>query len=148
MNRHIKYYGLLFILGCNHGFAQALPEKISYWQCTTHDNSNKQWSAKNIYRKVALNFAFAQCKKESQNPASCKASVEDCEGFNQGKSIRPIWRCTALDQMAEYWQSNLYLHRDDAALAAKAYCREKSEAPDTCYLNFVTCVNLNEREQM
>ncbi len=148
MSRHIKYYGLLFMLGCCQGFAQVLPEKISYWQCTTHDSANKQWSVRNIYRKVALNLAFGQCKKESQNPASCKASIDDCEGFNQGMSTRPVWRCTALDQTAEYWQSNFYIHRDDAALAAQAYCRKKSVVPDTCYINVVTCVNIIQGEKM
>lgn len=146
MNRYIQYYGLLFILGCSQGFALALPENVNYWQCTTHDNANKQWTVKNMYRKVALNFAFAACKKESQNPASCKASVDDCEGFNQGMSTKPAWRCTAIDREADYWRSNLYIHRDDAALAALAYCRQKSAVPFTCYLNVVTCVNLNDRE--
>ncbi|CEG56836.1 hypothetical protein [Legionella fallonii] len=148
MNHHIKYYGLLLMLACIQGFSAPIAEKINFWQCTTHDNANQQWTARNIYQKMALNIAFAECKKGSQTPASCKASKEDCEEFNQGMSIKPEWRCTALDQTAEPWQSNFYRHRDDAALAAQAYCKEKSVVPDTCYINLVTCVNLNAREQM
>ncbi len=58
-------------------------------------------------------------------------------------STTPMWICTALDFTAEPWQSNLYPHRDDAALAAKDYCKQNSNVPDTCYINMVTCRNLN-----
>jgi len=116
----------------------------NYWQCTTYDNQSKQWSARNVYQKMALNIAYDMCKKESQNPASCKSSINECEGFNQGISISPQWRCTAIDREAIAWQSNFYTLRDDAAFAAKDYCMANSQVPETCYLNFVTCRNFNE----
>jgi hypothetical protein len=55
-----------------------------------------------------------------------------------------MWQCTALDQTGEPWQSNFYSQRLDAALGAKAFCKEKSSVPDTCYINLVTCINKNE----
>jgi hypothetical protein len=143
MNQYLKYC-LLLLISCNQGFAAP----VAYWLCTTHDSANGQWSARSIYQKAALNIAYAECKKRSAAPKSCKASVDDCEGFNQGMSTRPSWRCTALDMTAKPWKSNSYRHREDAALAAKAYCKEKSVVPETCYINLVTCVNLEVGEKM
>ncbi len=111
----------------------------AYWQCTTFDASNKQWQAQSPYKKIALNVAFASCKKESTAPLSCKAPQTRCEQLIAGISIKPMWVCTALDRTAVPWRSDLYSQRDDAALAAKAYCREKSIVPETCYINLVTC---------
>ncbi|CAM3015051.1 hypothetical protein [Legionella worsleiensis] len=116
----------------------------SYWQCITQDKTNKQWTVKNTYQKVALNQAFALCKKESEFPTSCKTSQSSCEGFYMGMSTKPLWRCSAIDQTATAWNSNFYSEQDDAALAAKAYCKEYSSVPDTCFINFVTCKNYNE----
>jgi hypothetical protein len=115
----------------------------SYWQCTTHDNTNKTWVAINNYQKMALNIAFDVCKKESQFPKTCKTSNRDCEGFINGVSTKPYWHCTALDQTAAPWQSDYYSDRDDAALGAKAFCKNYSSVPDTCYVNFITCININ-----
>jgi hypothetical protein len=117
----------------------------SYWQCTTVDNQEKQWVAKNPYDRVAINKAYDACKKQSTNPSSCKSSKENCEYFSDGMSTRPAWRCTALDQMSKPWPSNLHTNRDDAALEAKAYCQQHSGMPDSCYINLLTCNNLNER---
>jgi hypothetical protein len=63
-----------------------------------------------------------------------------------GVSTRPMWRCTAFDQMVKSWPSNTYTHRDDAAIAAKAYCEQGSAFPDTCFINLMTCKNMNSRE--
>lgn len=119
-------------------------EKGSYWKCVTYDKANKAWTAQSSYRKVAINVAFAACKKESQLPATCKTSISNCEGFINGVSTRPMWRCTAIDITAQPWESNFYSNRDDAALAAQAYCKENSTLPATCYINMVTCANKNE----
>ncbi len=116
-----------------------------YWICKTHDNANREWINKSSYQKVALNLSFDRCKKESKNPRSCKTSANDCEGFHLGLSTKPYWRCTALDSTATAWKSNYYTNKDDAYLAAKAYCKSKSKVPDTCYVNFMTCLNANDR---
>lgn len=139
MNHGIKFLLLMFI-----PLTSLAMDSSSYWRCTTHDSANKEWHAGNIYQKMAMNLAFEACKKESQLPASCKTSIQDCEGFNQGMSTRPRWRCTALDAHALPWQSNFYSQRLDAALAAKAYCKNNSSIPETCYINLVTCSNLTE----
>lgn len=116
----------------------------SYWTCTTRDSEKLEWTAKNAYQKVAINLAFSACKKQSKNPMTCKASIHDCEGFIQGVSTKPFWRCTALDEAGMPWKSIYYVQRDDAALAAKAYCKDNSAVPDTCYINLVTCKNYND----
>jgi len=148
MNRHINYYLLLLVFGCTSVFSAPVLESGSYWQCVVEDGANKQWVAKSMYQKTALNIAFASCKKESEKPLSCKSSIANCEGFNQGMSLKPMWRCTALDHTAEPWQSNFYRQRDDAALAAKAFCRNKSSLPESCYINIVTCVTFIEGVRM
>jgi hypothetical protein len=148
MNHNIKYYLLLLVFGCGTGITAPFLTTSDYWICTTQDNANQQWSARSTYQKAALNLAFATCKKESKAPLTCKASIANCEGFNQGMSTKPMWQCTALDQTAMAWQSNFYSQRDDAALGAKAYCRAKSTVPDTCYINFVTCATFKEGVRM
>ncbi|WP_298625970.1 hypothetical protein [uncultured Legionella sp.] len=139
----IIFYCLFIVLPVT-GFTASANEEGSYWQCITRDKTDREWTARNSYQKVAINIAFDACKKESEFPASCKAAKSDCEGFYRGMSTKPLWRCTALDQTAEPWFSNFYSQRDDAALAARAYCRENSTVPDTCYINMVTCRNFNE----
>ncbi|HHX8387406.1 TPA: hypothetical protein ACVO2F_000213 [Legionella pneumophila] len=143
--RNYIFYGLLLLIGLSHhGFTAPMMKKGSYWKCVTYDKANKAWTAQNSYRKVAINVAFAACKKESQLPATCKTSISNCEGFINGVSTRPMWRCTAIDITAQPWESNFYSNRDDAALAAQAYCKENSTLPATCYINMVTCANKNE----
>lgn len=113
-----------------------------YWQCTSSDGEDKQWVVNSSYERQAINKAFDACKKESRLPESCKTAHAACEAFVNGLSTRPLWQCTALDRFAKPWISNHYRHRDDAAIAAKAYCEEKSRAPDSCYINLLTCRNL------
>ena len=115
------------------------------WQCISRDSSKQEWTANNAYQKVAMNLAFDACKKQSTNPKTCKASEEDCEGFHLGLSTRPYWYCVALDEEGSPWKSSYYRTRDDAAMAAKDYCRNNSSAPETCYMDFVTCININQR---
>lgn len=143
MNSYLRVCVLLLLSLCSSVFAAPLALNGDYWQCTTSDASSKQWSAISIYQKISLNFAYALCKKESTVPATCRATKDNCEQFVRGVSIKPMWQCTALDMTAVPWRSNPYAQRDDAALAAKAYCRQKSVVPGTCYVNMVTCVNRN-----
>ena len=117
----------------------------SYWQCSVHDSEAKEWSFKSTYERVATNKAFEACKKQSNLPLTCKAAKESCDYFSDGINTRPLWQCTALDQKAKPWVSDVYMNKDDAAIGAKAYCREKSVSPDTCYIHLVTCKNLNEK---
>lgn len=70
----------------------------------------------------------------------------NCELFIDGVSTSPAWQCSALDQMAKVWVNNPYPNRDDAALAAKAYCQDNSGFPDTCYVNLLTCKNIKSSE--
>ncbi|KGP64403.1 hypothetical protein EP47_11565 [Legionella norrlandica] len=146
--RNCFFYSLpLLICLANTGLSAPVISKSSYWKCVTHDKANKQWVANSPYKRVAMNMAFAACKKESEAPASCKTSDSSCEGFINGVSTRPLWRCTAIDLAAQPWESNLYPYRDDAALAAQAFCKEDSTLPETCYVNMVTCINKNEGAQ-
>ena len=114
--------------------------EASYWQCTTSDDDNKQWVMKSIYERAARAKTVDACKKQSENPSSCKT---DCEEFNHGVSTQPLWQCTALDQNAKPWISQAYTQRDDAAIAAKMRCQELSSIPDSCYISLSTCTNLN-----
>ncbi len=138
------FLALIFII--NSSWATAPDESnTSYWECSAHDSESKQWDIRSIYERVASTKAFDACKKQSNVPLSCKTTRESCDYFAHGTSTRPMWQCTALDQKAKAWLGNVYTNKDDAALGAKAYCQEKSTVPDSCYINFITCKNLNER---
>lgn len=121
---------------------------IDYWQCTTTDNDDQQWIAKNTYERAAANIAYSSCKKQSRIPSTCKAAKEACEHMINGLTDKPMWQCTALDKQAKPWVSNLYTQRYDAALAAKAYCQERSSEPGTCYINLLTCKNKNPNSRI
>lgn len=115
------------------------------WTCTAYDKDNKYWSGQSSYEIAATNKALAGCKKESQNPNSCRIDRAQCEPFmHHVTGPRGLWKCTALDQMAKPWASKLLPQRDEAALAAKANCTRHSSMPDTCYINLLTCVNANQ----
>ena len=125
--------------------AEQIIDDNNFWRCTAFDAENKRWVVKSGYELAAINKAYDACKKESSLPETCKTAKETCETFINGVSTRPMWRCTALDQMAKAWPSNTYIHRDDAAIAAREFCQENSSFPDTCYINLMTCKNLNSR---
>lgn len=135
-----KSGALTLLLICSSLNAQ----QDALWQCTTYDDTGKPWVIRSEYSRMAMNKAFDACKKESTIPASCKTSAQDCEVFVNGLSTRPMWRCTALDRSGAPWISNAYQNRDDAALAARAYCKEQSSIPETCYMNTITCQNRND----
>lgn len=133
---------LLFMLPTT-GMANAQQD---YWQCSSMDDHDKIWTSRHSFQKVALQRAWQACKQESQHPSSCQIDHYQCDAFLNGENTSPMWQCTALDQMAKPWISGVHRQRDEAALTAKARCLERSGFPDTCYINLLTCVNLNERE--
>ncbi|ARB91130.1 hypothetical protein [Legionella longbeachae] len=141
MNRYITYCFLILWGSSTSCFAVPVDLNGDYWQCTTHDATNTFWTSKSTYQKIALNFSYAKCKKNSKIPASCRTSKANCENFIAGVNVMPKWECTAFDKEAFVWTSNRYRHREDAALAALAYCKQKSPIPDTCYINLISCMN-------
>ncbi|KTD36290.1 hypothetical protein Lnau_1274 [Legionella nautarum] len=130
-------------------FSLAMAADLSngnYWTCSAHDAENMEWVINSSYEITAIHKAFDECKKQSKIPTSCKVSEAACEEFVNGISTRPKWQCIALDQTAKEWPSNAHADRDDAAIAAKSYCQQHSSFPDTCYINLMTCKNLNSQE--
>jgi len=117
--------------------------KGSYWQCISHDNNNMQWLTQSIYQLMAVNKAMDACKQQSSFPNSCNISTDDCEEMINGHSIQPMWQCSALDSQGKSWRSSYYGNQDSAAGAAKNNCQKNSRFPDTCYINFIACKNIN-----
>lgn len=150
MKKHVILQFVLstsFLLLCQPILANTSNVSVNYWQCTTMDAESKTWLAEGHYQLTAINHAFAKCKKESAYPTTCKTSKNNCEHFINGQSTKPMWRCVALDSAANIWPSNLYTVRDDAALAGLAYCKDNSNIPASCYMNMITCRNLNAKLQ-
>ncbi|MDX1838302.1 hypothetical protein DIZ81_10190 [Legionella taurinensis] len=119
------------------------PTGDNFWLCKAHDQANREWLAQSVYSITAINKAYDACKKQSEYPETCKTSKADCDAFVDGRSTRPMWQCTALDFSGTPWLSDIYTLRDDAALGAKAYCMDNSGIPETCYINMITCRNIN-----
>lgn len=113
------------------------------WHCTVQDGEDKEWVGIHYYQRAALNIAYDECKKSSQLPQSCKATSSNCDSYVDGFSTRPLWQCGALDKMAMFWKSDGYRRADDAVLAAKAFCQDRSAMPETCYTTLLMCKNLN-----
>jgi hypothetical protein len=113
------------------------------WECSAYDVQYREWTIQSPYQRIAINRALDVCKKESPAPSSCKVAKEQCELFVNGKSTRPLWRCIALDDKAKKWVSNTYSKRDDAAIAALDYCKANSSSSQSCYINLLTCRDLN-----
>ncbi|MFC3907548.1 hypothetical protein ACFORL_00460 [Legionella dresdenensis] len=140
MSKWIMSFLLAFL--CNG----LLATSTDSWNCTAYDQGSGQWTASSDYERSAINKAMELCKKSSQYPTTCKISKNDCDYLANGQSTRPMWQCKALDQMAKIWPSSYYTQRDDAAIAARSFCEEKSAFPDTCYVNLITCKNVNQVE--
>lgn len=135
----IQISTILFLLS----FGACANSQNNYWQCSAEDKNHYQWTMKGQYEKEAINKAYDACKKQSQNPRSCKSAIALCDYYSDGHNTSPIWQCTALDKAAQKWESNVYKKPQDAALAAKAFCQSKSPIPDSCYINLLTCRDLN-----
>ena len=124
-------------------------ENSSYWQCMARDGLKKQWDAKSSYERVATNKALEACKKESKVPTTCTAVQDSCNYVGKPTVNTPnsidgaIWKCTALDSAAQAWP-HVSTNRDAAALSAKSNCVQHSTVPDTCYINLLTCININK----
>ena len=143
MKDYFRFCFLLLLSFSTELFAEQVDPNTNYWQCTAHDRTNKQWTTNSYYQKVALNFALAYCKQQSPVPASCRAGRGNCAHFINGVNTRPMWQCTALDAFATPWRSDLFSDREDAALAAQAYCQQNSTIPETCYIFTLLCDNKN-----
>lgn len=130
---HLKILVLLMLI------LQPAWSDDNYWQCAVHDNENKQWEAKSAYERVATSKAFEACKKESHVPVSCKLIKDSCDYSGKDNSSASLWQCTALDQTGQPWEGKPNSNKDNAALDAKAYCQAHSPAPDTCFINLLTC---------
>ena len=141
MRNYIKLTALLLVLANNHAFTASQTS----WKCISHDNSNTSWSTTNHYKKVALSLAFEQCKKQSYQPASCRIQAEDCHYYSDGRDTTPMWQCTAVDEEAEGYTGTAYPNRIDAAFGSMAHCKQMSSSPDTCFINMITCININDR---
>ena len=144
MNKFIGYCFVLSLTFPDYIFAEPIKQLRNYWQCSTQDITQAKWFSQSAYQKIALNLSYAACKKDSKTPATCKSTKASCIRFINGINIMPLWRCTAFDREALAWRSNVYPNREDAALAALAYCKHKSPVPYTCFMNVVTCMNKNE----
>lgn len=115
----------------------------NYWYCVISDSNNKLWTEYSTYQLAAIAKVSDYCKKQSKDPLSCKIDKNGCEHFIHGVSTRPMWRCLALDNHSESWPSDLNSNREAAILNAEAQCKQHSVAPRTCYVNQITCRNLN-----
>ena len=130
------------LLNAHVTFAYPISESGD-WECSAYDVHYREWKTPSVYQRLAINRALDVCKKESETPSSCTVAQEQCEQFVNGKSTRPLWRCIALDDRAKKWVSNVYSKRDDAAIAALDYCKANSASSQSCYINLLTCKDLN-----
>jgi hypothetical protein len=145
MNHHLKYI-ILLMFSFSSIWAETDMHQIIYWQCSSSDNANNQWTSKSANKRAALNISFEACKKESEIPTTCKSS-DSCDGINRlGTITKPKVNCTAFDRLGQAWVSYVNTQGEDAAMAAKDYCQKNSVLPYTCYVNLVTCANSYEGE--
>ncbi len=137
---------LLILPAVSASAARVMDGQENYWRCVVYDSSSKHWTVQDSYQRSALNKAYTACKKQSQNPASCKAARENCDAYIDGLTTSPMWRCMALDFFANPFYSHVYKRKTDAALAARSYCEHNSQHPESCYIHLFTCSNLNSRD--
>lgn len=125
--------------------SQITHAKEAYWQCIAEDTTKKQWVGFAGFKKTAYQKALDSCKKYSILPQSCTQAETPCLApFEASKQVKiggipsGFWICTALDRNGDTWGGS-HADRIKASLAARAYCRDKSSIPHTCYINTVTC---------
>lgn len=137
-----KYFLLCFTLI----ISQVHAANNNYWQCIAADANYNRWAANHDFHRAAATLALEACKKQSPLPKSCNMQEKNCDHIVNGRSSLPMWRCTAFDQMAKAWISKqTFRERDDAAIASKNLCQNHSGMPESCYVNLLTCKNLNSR---
>lgn len=147
--KHSFFCSALLLMLINNSYGQESEDESKQqnnWQCSALDADQQTFIGQGHYETKALGQAYELCKKESKFPLSCKVSKANCEVSpkkTQSANSRPLWRCLALDQMAEHWQSGIYSNRDEAAINAKDFCQSNSTFPDTCYVHLMTCTNLS-----
>lgn len=145
MKSTYKMFLMLSMHLCTQSALARTPAGSQYWECSAHDEYYKEWKIQSTHQQMAINQVLDVCKKQSRAPTSCKVAKEFCDSFINGKSSHPMWKCTALDDHAKKWPSNIYTKRDDAAIAALDYCKEQSAFAESCYINLLTCRNLNDK---
>jgi hypothetical protein len=118
---------------------------LTNWVCNATDGDKKTWSINHTYQRAAMGLAIDACKKQSRVPLTCKMRESNCDYFINGISTKPMWQCQALDRKGEPWKGLLKPEREEAALSAKAICKENSAIPDTCYSYVFTCINIQEK---
>lgn len=110
----------------------------STWLCSAYDSQKIRWQAQYEHRMEAAREATLACRRESADPMSCSQAFADCQKSDKTRNA-PAWVCIAVDANAQSWHSNPYPKQADAAIAAKDYCKSKSKAPDTCFVNTISC---------
>ena len=143
---------LFFIFASTILWAEENDADNNYWQCHAEDSKQTNWIVKNKYKLVASNKALEECKKESEKPLSCGVNDDDCNYISANdddEQTKPnnkneLWKCTALDKNSEEWDNVPNNSRDEAAINAKINCQNQSKDSDSCYINLLTCKNINE----
>lgn len=118
-----------------------------FWRCQSEDEAERIWKVDDVYQKRAINAAYAFCKKQSKYPKSCHVAKTGCQFFANGVNTDQLWVCSALDKLSQLWPSNPYPNRNDAVVAAREYCQQKSQASDSCYVNLLTCKSIEHVSQ-
>lgn len=143
-SKNSRLMGCLLVCMVTTALAEPLPYMAdNYWCCIVSDSENKAWTEYSTYQLAASSRASEDCKKQSKDPLSCKITKNSCEHFIHGISTRPLWRCVAFDRHAKRWPSDLKTNREAAASSGEEQCRQHSSIPETCYVNLITCRNLN-----
>lgn len=113
------------------------------WNCQVKDATGKYWEVQHKFRMSARNLAMDTCRKQSTAPNSCDFANQSCDTLYDGLSKDPLWVCLALDSTAKGWKNHPNKQKYDAALSAKGFCQHKSSVPETCYVNLLTCKDIN-----
>jgi hypothetical protein len=116
------------------------------WQCITEDAQHHFWSAEHTFSKKAKYLSLDACKKMSKFPRSCAIIQSGCDLLEGGVSTRPYWVCTALDSFSNVFKNEPVPHKDSAILQAKLLCNRNSKVSDSCYVNPITCKNINDEQ--
>lgn len=146
MKTHFKAFICLIIFGMSLlGLIKPSAAEAT-WVCTARDANQVSWVITENYKRAGMAQALDACKKQSQVPGTCRMPESKCDSYVDGVLTTPMWQCTAIDFLAVPWRGAANTTPDRAALEAKLNCKENSSLPETCYLNYITCRNLNVRE--